>query len=199
MKTQFLKNFNITLYLLMSTAMNILIVALCHFIRGSLSTTTLSPLINLSKGFYSLASFSLICSILSLLGAVAVAYQELYERYTTSELSNYFKSFYQTLTLRRFLKQSEHSLEIATPNHQTRNTINPVNQEFNRAIRKSGIDIRYKAILACIQLPRTQQSQKILKDMEEQIREELSAQNPDYFFSAPERRGNTLCFKGTRR
>ena len=48
-------------------------------------------------------------------------------------------------------------------------------------------------------MPRTQQAQKLLKDMEEHIKEEISNYNPNYYFSTPLRVGNKLWFKGTKR
>lgn len=48
-------------------------------------------------------------------------------------------------------------------------------------------------------MPSKQQAQKILKEMEPQIKEELANRNPDYYFSAPTKGKNALWFEGKRR
>ena len=89
----------------------------------------------------------------------------------------YFKSVYQTIRMRQFLKQVE----------------------FNQSVIKCTVDIRQEEVSIFLKLPRTQQAQKLLKDMEEHIKEEISNYNPNYYFSTPLRVGNKLWFKGTKR
>ena len=64
---------------------------------------------------------------------------------------------------------------------------------------KTVIDIRKDSVTVIINYPKTRQTQKILKDMNEDIKEELASMNPDYIFSSPTREGNLLVFKSTRR
>lgn len=112
---------------------------------------------------------------------------------------NYFKSIFQTIRMRQFLKQDEHSEPITTIENQTITRLNPILKEFNHSVSKCTVDIRKESITLFLKVPRTQQAQKLLKDMEEHIKEEISSYNPNYYFSAPERKGNKLWFKGTKR
>ena len=66
-------------------------------------------------------------------------------------------------------------------------------------MRFSVVDIRRDSAQIFIKVPRTQQTQKILKELEAQIKEEISSQNPDYIFSNFERHHNQLWLRGTKR
>jgi len=124
---------------------------------------------------------------------------QLLHRITKDSLWNYFKSVYQTIRMRQFLKQVEHSEPIVTIENQTITRFNPVLSEFNQSVRKCTVDIHQEEVSIFLKMPRTQQAQKLLKDMEEHIKEEISNYNPNYYFSTPLRVGNKLWFKGTKR
>ena len=61
------------------------------------------------------------------------------------------------------------------------------------------IDVRKETVTILLAIPRTQQAQKLLKEMEGDIKEEISNRNPHYYFSSPHRKGNKLWFTGTKR
>lgn len=124
---------------------------------------------------------------------------ELSHRIVKDSLWNYFKSVYQTIRIRQFLKQDELSETITFNENQTVTRLNPILREFNQSVSKCSIDIHSDEITVFMKIPRTQQSQKLLKDMEEQIKEEISSYNPNYYFSTPVRERNSLWFKGTKR
>ena len=124
---------------------------------------------------------------------------ELSHRIVKDSLWNYFKSVYQTIRIRQFLKQDELSETITFNENQTVTRLNPILREFNQSFSKCSIDIHSDEITVFMKIPRTQQSQKLLKDMEEQIKEEISSYNPNYYFSTPVRERNSLWFKGTKR
>lgn len=136
-------------------------------------------------------------SILAI-SSILVIGQLLY-RIAKDSLWNYFKSVYQTIRMRQFLKQVEYSEPIVTIENQTITRFNPVLSEFNQSVRKCTVDIHQEEVSIFLKLPRTQQAQKLLKDMEEHIKEEISNYNPNYYFSTPLRVGNKLWFKGTKR
>lgn len=113
---------------------------------------------------------------------------------------NYFKSAYQTIRLVQFLRQDENSqLAFSIDNASTVTRFNPILRKFNRATSKCVVDIRKDSVTIVIKYPRTQQAQKLLRDMEVYIKEEISSRNPDYYFSSPNREGNKLWFKSTKR
>ena len=112
---------------------------------------------------------------------------ELSHRIVKDSLWNYFKSVYQTIRIRQFLKQDELSETITFNENQTVTRLNPILREFNQSVSKCSIDIHNDEITVFMKIPRTQQSQKLLRDMEEHIREEISSYNPNYYFSIPVR------------
>lgn len=132
------------------------------------------------------------------ISSILVIGQLLY-RIAKDSIWNYFKSVYQTIRMRQFLKQVEYSEPIVTIENQTITRFNPVLSKFNQSVRKCTVDIRQEEVSIFLKLPRTQQAQKLLKDMEEHIKEEISNYNPNYYFSTPLRVGNKLWFKGTKR
>lgn len=107
------------------------------------------------------------------------------------------RSICLTLNFQRFLHQRERN-EISL-DKQTKQAMNPILKDFNKAARRCVIDITNKQTIAFIKVPQSQQAHKILKEMTEQIKEELSSHNPQYYFSAPERIKNTLWYIGTKR
>lgn len=114
--------------------------------------------------------------------------------------ANYFKSAYQTLRLIQFLRQDENSqLAFSIDNSSTVTRFNPILRKFNRATSKCVVDVRKESVTIVIKYPKTQQAQKLLRNMESYIKEEISSRNPDYYFSAPDRKGNKLWFKSTKR
>ncbi|WP_270615183.1 hypothetical protein [Streptococcus salivarius] len=124
---------------------------------------------------------------------------ELSHRIIKDSLWNYLKSVYQTIRIRQFLKQDELAETIMTNENRTVTRLNPTLKKFNQSVSKCSIDIHNDEITVFMKIPRTQQSQKLLREMESHIKEEISSRNPDYYFSTPVRERNSLWFKGTKR
>ena len=98
------------------------------------------------------------------------------------------------------MRQDENSqLAFSIDNSSTVTRFNPILRKFNRATSKCVVDVRNDSVTILIKYPKTQQSQKLLREMENYIKEEISSRNPEYYFSAPNRRGNKLWFKSTKR
>lgn len=114
-------------------------------------------------------------------------------------LTNIFKSIQQTLSIRKFLKQSELSETMVTVKEEKVTRYNPINKHFNKTVHKAVVDIQKDKAIVLIKTPKTQQATKLLKEMETLISEEISSYNPDYYFSQPQRKGKWLCFIGTKR
>jgi len=124
---------------------------------------------------------------------------ELVQRFLKDSLWNYFKSIYQTSRMRQFLKQNEQSETMNTIENQTVTRINPILKSFNHSVLGCTVDVRKETVTVLLAIPRTQQAQKLLKEMEDDIKEEISSRNPNYYFSSPHRKGNKLWFTGTKR
>lgn len=121
---------------------------------------------------------------------------ELVQRFLKDSLWNYFKSIYQTFRMRQFLKQDE---PMNTIENQAVTRINPILKNFNHSVLGCTVDVRKENVTVLLAIPRTQQAQKLLKEMEDDIKEEISNRNPHYYFSSPHRKGNKLWFTGTKR
>ena len=143
--------------------------------------------------------FSKLLSIILITLVVFLIAIELLQRFRNDSILNYFKSIFQTIRFRHFLKQDE-KIEAASDkdNQTTKTGFDPVVQSFNNSISKRTIDVRNSSVSVVMQYPKTQQAQKILREMTEQIKEEISSYNPCYIFSAPTREGDKFWFKATR-
>lgn len=203
-KNFFQRTFNITVTLLIFGLFFLCLtigLRLLQDLIANAQSTYLSHLLETinqwaSKGEY----YTKILAILLPLIAVFLIIVELISRAIYDKPSNYFKSAYQTLRLIQFLRQDENSqLAFSIDNSSTVTRFNPILRKFNRATSKCVVDVRKDSVTIVIKYPKTQQAQKLLRDMETYIKEEISSRNPEYYFSAPNRRGNKLWFKSTKR
>ena len=203
-KNFFQRTFNITVTLLIFGLFFLCLtigLRLLQDLIANAQSTYLSHLLETinqwaSKGEY----YTKILAILLPLIAVFLIIVELISRAIYDKPSNYFRSAYQTLRLIQFLRQDENSqLAFSIDNSSTVTRFNPILRKFNRATSKCVVDVRKDSVTIVIKYPKTQQTQKLLRDMESYIKEEISSRNPEYYFSAPNRRGNKLWFKSTKR
>lgn len=203
-KTFFQKTYNIIRNLLFLGVINFAFSLAIHWIKKLIDN------INIQELYYQIIivqSKLTICehvtqniAALSMLIASLFIMLELAFRFINDSVLNYFKSVYQTIRLRQFLKQDENSKSVISIDNQTTVTkYNPILKKFNRTISKSTVDVRKEAVKVCIKYPQTQQAQKLLRNMETHIREEISSRNPNYYFSSSNREKNKLWFVGTRR
>lgn len=203
-KTFFQKTYNVIRNLLFLGVINFAFSLAIHWIKKLIDN------INIQELYYQIIivqSKLTICehvtqniTALSILIASLFIMLELAFRFTNDSILNYFKSVYQTINLRRFLSQDENSKSIISIDNQTTVTkYNPILKKFNRAISKSTVDIRTETVKVYIIYPKTQQAQKLLRDMEVHIKEEISSRNPNYYFSSSTRAGNKLWFIGNKR
>lgn len=196
-KTYFIKTFNLNLTLTLFSILSLLISLLFKLLIPWLEKENLAvpSILSFSEKLQNFTGFAMGLLFLCLIMSVTI---EIISRILNDSLKNYIKSIVATFRFRRFARQSER-IEKTTPDSQIKATINPIFQDFNQAIGKSVIDISEQKILVFINLPHSQQAQKILRDMEAMIKEEISGRNPNFYFSSPERFKNRLCFIGTKR
>lgn len=200
-KSYFMRTFNLNISL-------ILFLFLAGFIGWSLDFLSNQFKLN-SLGFFDFSRINgylylgskysyTAMSFLLLILVVSVIF-EILNRFRFDSLLNYFKSVYFTFKLRQFLTQREKSEKITTIDNQNITTFNPINSSFNQCANKSVVDIRKDDVTVFVKVPRDQQGQKILADMTSQLKEEISSQHPDYYFSAPNRIRNKLWLVGKKR
>lgn len=192
-----MRTFNLNLRLVLFSISTFIITVFLDFMSASFEKSSLLPLFKLSNSISAFSNFTFELSVGLLSLVTLLTTLELIKRFKSDSLINYFKSIKQTFNLRRFMRQSERSGKIVETQKVT--IFNPINEKFNRAVRKSCIDVKNGEILVFIKIPSTQQTQKILKELEAQIKEEISNQNPEYIFSNFERHRNQLWLQGTKR
>ena len=203
-KNFFQRTFNITVTLLMYSLFFLCLtigLRLLQDLIANAQSTYLSHLFEAikqwaSKGEYYTKTLAILLPLI----AAFIIIIELILRLLYDTPINYFKSAYQTIRLAQFLRQDENSqLAFSIDNSSTVSRFNPILRKFNRATSKCVVDVRKDSVTIVIKYPKTQQAQKLLRDMESYIKEEISSRNPDYYFSAPNRKGNKLWFKSTKR
>ena len=203
-KTFFQKSYNLISSLLffglisfiLNFALNLLVKLFGDFDIPSLDSTIIIIQDKLSL----LENYTSQFATILMLVAVSLIIIELTQRMISDSILNYFKSVYQTIRLRQFLRQDEKSESVITIDNQTTVTkFNPILKNFNQSVGKATVDVRKEAVVVFLKYPRTQQAQKLLRDMEAHIKEEIASRNPNYYFSSPNREGNKLWFKATRR
>ena len=203
-KNFFQRTFNITVTLLMYSLFFLCLtigLRLLQDLIANAQSTYLSHLFEAikqwtSKGEYYTKTLAILLPLI----AAFIIIIELILRLLYDTPINYFKSAYQTIRLAQFLRQDENSqLAFSIDNSSTVTRFNPILRKFNRATSKCVVDVRKDSVTIVIKYPKTQQAQKLLRDMESYIKEEISSRNPDYYFSAPNRKGNKLWFKSTKR
>ena len=203
-KNFFQRTFNITVTLLMYGLFFLCLTIGLRLLQDLIANTQSTYLSHLFEAIKQWASegeyYTKILVILLPLIALFLITIELILRAIYDKPANYFKSAYQTIRLIQFLRQDENSkLAFSIDNSSTVTRFNPILRKFNRATSKCVVDVRKDSVTIVIKYPKTQQAQKLLRDMEAYIKEEISSRNPDYYFSAPNRRGNKLWFKSTKR
>lgn len=203
-KTFFQKSYNLISSLLfvglisfiLSFAFNLLVKLFGDFDIPSLN----SFIIIIQNKLSLLGSYTSQIATILVLVAVSLIIVELTQRMISDSILNYFKSVYQTICLRQFLRQDDKSESAIMIDNQTTITkFNPILKNFNQTVGKATVDVRKSTVVVFLKYPRTQQAQKLLRDMEAHIKEEISSRNPNYYFSSPNREGNKLWFKATRR
>lgn len=198
-KTYFIRTFNIIrnlfIMFVLEAFLNFSLIFLSIAFENS--ATTIPLLLQLKKLIDYLSSCLNIAELITaILIAVLLAF-EVIARVKDDSLLNIFKSIWQTLRLRHFMAQTERTEK--TVEMQKVQSVNLIYANFNKAVHRCVIDVSEDKIIIFIKVPSSQQAQKILREMESQIREEVSSRNPNFYFSAPDRIKNSMWFTGTKR
>lgn len=117
--------------------------------------------------------------------------EEIVYRLKYDSVTNLFKSIFQTIKIRRFLK-------IKQPFFSSEK-IDPNVSNFNKKMSNSIIDIQQNRIVVYILIPQIQQPKNMLDESIPSIREMVSSYNENYFFSSPVRKKNYIIISGKPR
>lgn len=196
-----MRTYNLNIYLILFSLLTGFLGWSLGFLASTLDLTLpISLDLSQANSYLAIGSHYAYMAMSYLLGTLFASVTfEIVNRVRFDNLLNYFKSIYHTFKLRNFLTQREKSEKVTTIDNQTITTYNPINGSFNRCAHKSVVDIRKDEVTVFIKVPRDQQGQKVLVDMTSQLKEEVSSQHPDYYFSAPNRVRNSLWLVGKRR
>lgn len=180
-----------------SIVMELLSVVMKYFIFFITKLQTTTPSLKLTRviNFLSISSDlmkNIAISLMILSGVLLV--KEIIARVRCNSLRNLPKSISGTLKIRRFLTHRE-----VIPKDEEHPQINRTVLKYNKAVNHAVIDIWDSQLILYLKLPKEYQAQKMLKDREEEIKEEIASTYPQYLISTFEREEHSLWLKGTRK
>jgi hypothetical protein len=193
-KSYLMRNFNGVEYLLFLLMLGLFIELLLKFIQ-KLGVTIFPEQLKLLLNT-TMSDVALFIKILMLVLLILVI-PELVKRLMKDKIRNLLRSIHGTLVFRKFLKQYQPSASAGegmismTENHAI--------LKFNRSVHHSVLELSESEIRLYIKVPKSAQAQKILKEHEVQIKEEISNLYPEYLISTFERKKHQLWLIGTKR
>lgn len=194
-KTFFQKAFNLSRYLLVFVILNTVLSITSRLLIILFNNEVFSrKIVVIQNKLYLVSTIFLLVAIMLFILLSTFLTIELTDRYKTDKISNYFESVKQTMRLRYFLIQHE-TISTSTNSFQR----NQILRDFNKSLSNCIIDVRKESVIVVLKYPVSQQSQQIFRSMESHIKEEISNYNPKFYFSSPERIGNRLFYKGSKR
>ena len=191
----FIKNFNRCIYLVV-TGISLIMISIFFYILLKI-TSKISNLTDITKNLSIIHTVILLSGIFIFNLFIFITLLEIYQRVKYDSISNLVKSIYQTIKLRKFLKQ--HQTHEDNKSFNQKANINPILKNFNSSAKHCIVDVRKNVVIAIFKIPTKQQANKILKDMEQQLKEEVSNLNPTYYFSNVQRFKKYIYIKGTIR
>lgn len=130
---------------------------------------------------------------------VMIVMVEFLSRFKDDDWCITFCSIIQTFRLHQFLRRQDSPVVTAISGVSATADNSRVNRSFNRAVRKSIVDVRLDKTTVLINLPHSQQAQEVFNSIAPSLKEHLSSNLEDYFFSGATRYKNTLVFEGKKR
>ena len=191
----FIKNFNRCIYLVV-TGISLIMISIFFYILLKI-TSKISNLTDITKNLSIIHTVILLSGIFIFNLLIFITLLEIYQRVKYDSISNLVKSIYQTIKLRKFLKQ--HQTHEDNKSFNQKANINPNLNNFYCSAKHCIVDVRKNVVIAIFKIPTKQQANKILKDMEQQLKEEVSNLNPTYYFSNVQRFKKYIYIKGTIR
>lgn len=191
----FIKNFNRCIYLVV-TGISLIMISIFFYILLKI-TSKISNLTDITKNLSFIHTVILLSGIFIFNLLIFITLLEIYQRVKYDSISNLVKSIYQTIKLRKFLKQ--HQTHEDNKSFNQKANINPILKNFNSSAKHCIVDVRKNVVIAIFKIPTKQQANKILKDMEQQLKEAVSNLNPTYYFSNVQRFKKYIYIKGTIR
>ncbi|EGO8853243.1 hypothetical protein [Enterococcus faecalis] len=197
-KTIFIKSYQIYTIIFKASIALLIFGVISKLLEYYLSTFNFEVFYLLSKHANLAYSVSITILFTLIISQYSIFLYLIIHRYKNDQIRNLMRSIDETWELHHFLKHHESTL-IAPMTVQQMNKSSKVTREFNRSARHSIIDIQKDIVIIYFQMPRSQQAQKMLQDMNSQLKEQLSNRMPDYYFSNGTREKNILWIEGKKR
>lgn len=200
-KSYFIQTYNLNQFLGAVLLLTLIFFMLSKTIAvyAETETSTLSLVhfqaIMFRKLVFSLQWISIVTSVL----LIFLLLVEIIQRLKHDSLLNLGKSYFGTLRFRRFLTHAQQLPKSTNPFDEKGQTENKSITRFNRAVRKSVLDLTQDQLTLFLKVPKEAQAQKILNEHEEQIKEHLASFYSEYIISTFERKKFTLWLIGTKR
>ena len=184
-KSFFMKIFNIVINNFIISLFSALLAVFLHYLSIGIQKNSFLMTISL---FNQLANFANLISfyslhftlVFTLVNAILISI-EIKNRISNDSIANLGRSIKPTFNIRKFMAQHQNSEN--TKDNLRVTTVNPINETYNKAVRKNIVDITNEHLTLFIKVPRSQQSAKILREMEVEVKEEIVTQNPDFIIS----------------
>ncbi|MFR4204586.1 MAG: hypothetical protein ACLT12_08205 [Lactococcus lactis] len=184
-KSFFMKIFNIVINNFIISLFSALLAVFLHYLSIGIQKNSFLMTISL---FNQLANFANLISfyslhftlVFTLVNAILISI-EIKNRISNDSIANLGRSIKATFNIRKFMAQHQNSEK--TKDNLRVTTVNPINETYNKAVRKNIVDITNEHLTLFIKVPRSQQSAKILREMEVEVKEEIVTQNPDFIIS----------------
>ncbi|WP_270330758.1 hypothetical protein [Lapidilactobacillus dextrinicus] len=114
-------------------------------------------------------------------------------------INDVYDSMEQTRKLLSFLKIRSSKYSFVDNENRTISVNDRTINAFNRTVKNSIVDINHDIVTVLIKIPDGNQEQKLLIDMLEQLRSQLSNQMPEYYFSGVEREKMAYVITGNKK
>lgn len=198
-KTYFMKIYNLVQFLALFTLLTAIVSFLLKFLE--LTWQKLDKNIpfftQITSGIDAGVKMLNLVNIIILTLLIILILRELIKRIPKDSLFNLGKSIVGTFQFRQFLKQ--HQKVIKNDMDRETQSENLTILKFNRAVNKCVLDLSHQELKLFVKVPKEAQSQKILKEHEEQIKEHISSLYPEYIISTFERNKYSLWLIGTKK
>lgn len=192
-----MRTFNLIQFLMLTIILCSLSIVLIQFLGIKVIDDEFIFSVQIERVFEDVIRILSIISLFSIMILLLILIPEIISRVLKDSLVNLFKSIFGTKRFRRFLIHHDNNQNKELEDLKFKN--DPVINQYNRAVKKSVLDIREEELLLLVKIPKGIQSQKIFKEYEEEIKEHIASLYPDYLVSTFQRYKLNLWLIGTKR
>lgn len=170
------------------------------FITSELNNSRAPSLVRLAAAVEPVVNIGWKVTIIISIILTSLVVYEIFLHAKQDRVSYLFHAVYATVMFHGFMYRPDDQSDLVINDaHSNTASRKSAIRLFNKAVRKSVIDFNNSTMAVYIKLPHSQQAQKILKEMQNDIKEEISNRNPQYYVSPPIRSKNQWRYDGTKK